>query len=176
MEIKRLYWTVHPAAECSWAPTGAGGRVLALLPGPVDHDACLGGQGFSDFADTSEAWDSELREIIEKLLVLGERSGPATLVAGDYPVRYRYVLGIPVLRQRSTSVAQALLCSALDDQFPPCAVAFGEPPALMLRTAGGHPFVWIWQAVPDATPDGLLQHIAGGRPLEGLRMDAQAFA
>lgn len=140
MKIARVHWAEITEARPSWS--SASGRLYAIWPSPIDHDACFAAAGFSDFGDSDEAWDAEFAEFVEKTLaVLGEigkaRGGPRA------------------------SLRDALIAAARDDNFPPCVVSFGEPVVASVRTSDGHPILWIWIATGGL--DALLPRIVASR-------------
>ena len=152
MSIQRLNWGSVGPARPPWAD--ASGRLWAVWPSPVDHDACFDAAGFSEMADTDAAWHDGFSELLERLLTTFEAFGEPRLTEGEYPRQGRRVF---------RSLRDALLAAATDDNFPPCVVSFGEPARASVRTSDGHPIVWLWT---DATPsiDVLLPPVAAGLP------------
>lgn len=158
MKIARVNWAEITDARPSWAP--ASGRLCAIWPSPVDHDACFAAAGFSDFGDTDEAWDAEFAEVVEKTLAaLGETGKPA-LTEGEYPLDR----GRP-----RVSFRDALIAASRDDNFNPCVVSFGEPVVASVRTSDGHPILWIWIAA--GAIDALLPRIAASRELRQMALE-----
>jgi hypothetical protein len=108
----------------------------------VDHDACFEAAGFTDFADSTQAWHDEFARLVSNLLAELGQAGRPRLAQGEYPTwRAR-------LRK---SMADALLSAALDDNFGPCVLTFGQPPLALIRSSDGHPILWIALAHGDAT-------------------------
>jgi hypothetical protein len=107
----------------AWASSG---RLFAVWPSPVDHDACLAAAGFGDFADSDEAWDADLVRLVETVIAGLSGWGEPVMTSGDSPDR---------------SIISGLLAAAGDDNFPPCVVTFGA--RAFVRTSDGHPIVWV---------------------------------
>lgn len=142
----------------AWAP--GHGRLWAVWPSPVDHDACFAAAGFTDFADTDAAWDAEFDGMLARGLAALSDLGDAALVAGEYPTERG---------QPRVSLRDALLAAARDDNFPPCVVAFGEPALASMRTSHGHPIVWVWKATGSV--GGLVGRMADGRDVGRCDLD-----
>ena len=158
MKIVRVNWSEITDARPSWS--SASGRLCAIWPSPVDHDACFEAAGFSDFSDTDAAWDAEFAAFVETTLaVLGEMGTPV-LTEGEYPLD----------RGRSRgSLRDALVAAARDDNFRPCVVGFGEPVVASVRTSDGHPILWIW--ITTGGIDALLPRIAASRELRPMTLE-----
>jgi hypothetical protein len=58
------------------------GSLFALLPDPVDADACLEQAAFTSFADSDATWDRDFERVVLTLLqALSRRSGEPRVVA-----------------------------------------------------------------------------------------------
>lgn len=157
MAIETIHWDELPATLAARWIAGTG-RLFALWPAPLDHDACLRDAGFSEFADTDDRWHRELTEMVGSLLAsLGSR-GAAQKRSGEYPVQ-------------ANRLDEAVLAAALDDNFEPCVLEFGSPPVSALRTSDGHAIFWIWLAGAAPGFDQLLRAAARGRPVCRTSLD-----
>jgi hypothetical protein len=140
--LKAIHWDEVPVALAS-AWCAGGGRLLAVWPAPVDHDACFLDAGFSDFADTDEEWERQVARLIDALMAGLGTCGPARMRSGE-----------------------GLLASARDDNVPACVVEFGSPAAAALRTSDGHPIFWIWLGGSTLDVEALLRTVAFGTRLQ----------
>ncbi|HEY6175909.1 MAG TPA: hypothetical protein VIX73_15755 [Kofleriaceae bacterium] len=119
------------------------GRLMALWPDPVDHDACLERAGFERFADTDAPWDADFAIIIQDVLdALGTYGSP---VVTAEPIVQRplidRLLRKPLPRLR---LSEQIALVAHDDQFGACTVAFGSPIRAVVHVSDGHPILWMW--------------------------------
>ena len=152
MGIERLNWGWVGPARPPWAP--ASGRLWALWPSPVDHDACFEAAGFHDMADTDATWEDDFCGVLGRLLTAFDAFGASWLTEGAYPRRGRRVFMSP---------RDVLLAAATDDAFPPCIVSFGEPARASVRTSDGHPLFWLWLD-GGASIEAFLPRVAAGLP------------
>jgi len=171
--IETIHWDELPATLAArWM--AAAGRLFALWPAPLDHDACLRDAGFDEFADTDDRWHRELAEIVGSLLAsLGSR-GAAQKRSGEYPIKTPGQLGGPRPQEhdpRANRLEEAVLAAALDDNFEPCVLEFGSPPVGALRTSDGHAIFWVWLAGAAPGFDQLLRAAARGRPVCRTTLD-----
>ena len=144
---------------------GEPGRLLALWPAPLDHDACFEQAGFDSFADTDAAWDADFAILIEDMLaILGTYGSP--VVTGE-PIARRPFIG-RLVRKRAAKfpLSEQLSLVAHDDQFAPCHMEFGTPVQAAVHVSDGHPILWLWlnQGVASGWP-GHLNSVARGRKL-----------
>lgn len=138
------------------------GYMFALLPEPVDADACLSDAGFTAFADSDEKWDEDFDAIVTALIrVLEKTFGEPSVVAPTRSVEPRWWgrLSSFLLFQRSASNAAvlnpgrlspiaALTSAAHDDSYLEFAsVEFGRSSDrcdAISFASDGHPILWIW--------------------------------
>ncbi|PRQ08284.1 hypothetical protein [Enhygromyxa salina] len=161
------------------------GSLFALLPAPVDADACLAEAGFADFADSEDAWDDELEALISTTVTtMTVRFGDPDVTVHEPPTHPPWLQrldsflgGLLLWRSRPKPTARtptlALQTAAQDDQPPAFAhVGFGaaahrhgEPHRAGVFTSDGHPIIWVWleDSVADAWPD-IAREIAGPLP------------
>jgi hypothetical protein len=119
------------------------GRLFALLPSPVDHDACFERAGFSDFADSTDEWDADFRDVLDRLVGSLLSQGPVT-VDGARAAEPGF-LGLRLgLKSPPDDPAGRLVLAASDDQFGPCCAYFGAPARAAVFTDDGHSIVWVW--------------------------------
>ncbi len=118
--------------------------LFAVVPGPVDHDACFNAAGFNDFDDSDDEWDQDLHTFIDHILKGLETMGNMSIRALDKP-KYRRslierLMGKPELIATTTS---SLFCVATDDQFNGAIIDFGTPSKCTLHISNGHPIIWL---------------------------------
>lgn len=175
--IRSLHWD-EPRLELPIPWTPGSGRVLAIWPAPIDHDACFAAAGFVDFADSNPGWDAEFRDLLRSLLHFLERTGQARLQTGEYPAErgafawLAHWVGPP---RATPNLDDALLAAARDDRFPPCVVQFGDPVRASVRSSSGHPLLWVWSAPGGPDREQLLSSVAGDRPVVNTPLDWNAL-
>jgi hypothetical protein len=157
MRISRVNWGEVSEGRPSWSE--ASGRLWAIWPSPVDHDLCFESAGFTEFSDTDASWNSEFADLVGRLVDALENLGKATLSEGECPVARRRTL---------SSLRDALIAAATDDNFPPCVISFGAPAIASVRTSDGHAILWAWMA--EGTVDPFLIAVAAGRELNEMTM------
>jgi hypothetical protein len=135
--------------------------LAAVWPAPIDHDACFRAAGFSDFADTGDIWEAEFRKMAGGLVTRLSSLGIPN-VTKPIEARKAGFLGLG-RRASALPLVEQLMLSTRDDQFPPLIVRFGEPPAAVLRTSGGHPIFWV--TLTCARIPEILVEVAKGRPV-----------
>jgi len=167
--IRSLHWDEVPGAGAKWLADPAG-RLLALIPGPADHDVCLQDAGFGDFADSDEAWQAEFSSLVAAVLDWAAPYGQARLASGAYPV-WRNALGRLAGRREEPTIVDAVVRAALDDAFAPCSVEFGDPVRVVVRTADAHPIVWVWELSPEQASETLVIMLASGRQTQRTRLE-----
>lgn len=176
--IRSLHWDELPPEIFAGAWTSGHGRVLAVWPGPVDHDACFAAAGFSEFADSNERWDAEFIELIRSLVDFLRPIGGPRLHGGEYPKPgLLTALGRLVGHGRDKpSPLDALVAAARDDRFPPCIVHFGDPVRAVVRTCHGHPLLWVWTAPTGPDREKLIGFVAGDRQVLNTTLDWKLLA
>lgn len=161
MAIEAMHW--GDVGDRSYQ--GDRGRLVALWPDPVDHDACFARAGFDRFADTDAAWDTDFAIIIQDVLAALRNYG-SQVVIGE-PIFQRPLID-RLLRKRVPTLAlhEQIALVARDDQWAPCHVDFGSPVRAVVCVSDGHPILWIWlhQDLANAWHDHLVT-IARGRTL-----------
>lgn len=136
------------------------GKFFALLPDPVDADACLANAGMTSFADSDDAWDRDFERVVSDLLrALRCRWGEPEVVAPPRSTRRPWkerlkasLLGKrhvdDILNPRGLSPLAALLDAARDDSHLDFAsVRFegvNRSRQAMVSTSDGHPILWVW--------------------------------
>src|SRR5262245_45668258 len=168
--IKAVCWSDVPVDLTSWWADHAGARI-AIWPAPVDGDACFEAAGFTEFADTDERWDRDLRGITERLVGAMSELGSPRIRSADEPVWHprnlaeRMAALFRGLEHRPT-LLDTIACSITNDNFAPCVVDFGEQPVATLCTSDGHSIWWVWLSASAAAqvPE-LLTRIAAGLPV-----------
>jgi hypothetical protein len=170
-----------------WYCVGRPGTCYALLPEPVDADACLAEAGFSEFADTDDDWDAQLDALIRGMVEQFQaRLGGAVLVAPEPPETRSFWSRLRAFggRDEGSSLnplgldpAAALSLAARNDS----ALAFARlefsdagtsPVEALLFTSDGHSIVWAWlgEGVEGAWPE-LVELVACGYPTRELAID-----
>ena len=161
MGIERIHWGAIPP---DLGPLGTPRPCFALWPEPVDHDRCFAEAGFSAFADTDDDWDADFDAFIERVLGVLSRCGEPEVLAGEPPVR-----PIGWFRKEEGTLRDTVACAATSDEFPPCWVGFGDPPAAHLVTSDGHPLLWIYPGTLDVGD--VLAAAAGDREVARTELD-----
>lgn len=159
------------------------GYLFALLPEPVDADACLSDAGFTAFADADEKWDVDFDAIVTALIqrlenTFGEPNvvAPTRSVEPPWSERLRRFLpfqrlasNADVLNPGKLSPVAALKSAVHDDSALEFAsVEFGRIPGrcdAIAFASDGHPIFWIWlrDDVKEEWP-ALSQAVAGNLP------------
>jgi hypothetical protein len=163
--INALHWDEVVIVDQPWLPARTG-RLLTLLPGPADHDVCLREAGFDDFGDTDDLWDAMFSSVVNRVFEYGASHGHARLMSGDVRAYASRAAG----KSPAPAIADAMICAATDDRFPPCQVEFGDPSAVAVRTSQGHPVVWLWERSPSLASDGTVALLAQGLPIRRTRL------
>jgi hypothetical protein len=81
MKIARVNWAEITDVRPAWS--SGSGRLCAIWPSPVDHDACFAAAGFSDLGDTDEVWDAEFAELVETTVAVLGGIGKPVLTEGE---------------------------------------------------------------------------------------------
>lgn len=155
-------FTVH------WSQVSAGGpdgrTLFALWPAPMNDDACFRDAGFTDFGDGDELWDVQAGELLSRLLA--ELTGFGAPRPMSEPVeRNRPLFSRLFSPPAPLTLREEIEARTISDEFPACAVAFGES-GVTLRTADGHHIFWV--ALPHAEAASFTQalsRISGEHPL-----------
>jgi hypothetical protein len=167
------------------------GSLFALLPDPVDADACLASAGFTRFADSDERWDADFDAFVaatvtalqarfgEPEVTVPERSPHAAWVERLDGFLGGLLLGRSRPARRRWTATDALRHAARDDQtFAFAHVGFGDANhrhAIGYRAglfAGdGHPILWVWldEQVAEQWP-AIAQAAAGDWPCTELEL------
>ncbi len=121
---------------------------VAVWPAPIDADACFLAAGFSEFADTTDEWDSQWRAIIHRAIEFLTQFGtPAirTQITPFTPNRLldRILKGAPKSKPIRLALTDQVVLPTIDDQFPTAIVDFGEERLATVITGNGHPVLWI---------------------------------
>ena len=164
MGILRLNWAELNEGRPAWSSPS--GRLYAIWPSPVDHDQCFEAAGFTEFGDSDDSWDRDFSALVAGLIESLAHFGSTVLHEGDYPVERG--------RQR-VSCLDALIAAATDDNFPPCVVAFGDPPSASVRTSNGHAILWTWIS-KDIDFDTFIGGLAAGREIVNRTMRWETLA
>ena len=165
--VRTLNWAEVDAESAPDLVVSGHGRILVLWPAPVDHDECFARAGFLDFADTTDAWHAGFADLVAALCRFLGRGGHARLVSGDYPRAHGIGHTLARLLGHPSAIAtpeNAIIAAALDDNFSPCVVHFGEPARAALRSGGGHPLLWTWSPRDGFDGVDLLRSVAGSLP------------
>ncbi len=153
--------------------------MLAVWPAPHDADECLRLAGFTDFADTDDAWDVEWRGIVERaveqLAVHGAPRMRKRVEVEEVQARSileRLLRAKPPGRSLNLSMVEQLILLTEDDQFPDAVVEFGEACSVSLRTRGGHAVLWVATGSDVCLErDEFLKGLAEDRPIEQTDLD-----
>ncbi len=116
-------------------------EVLALWPSPIDSDHCFAEQGFTEFGDTDDPWETDLRELIERCLRL---VGEPVEILTDIQVCRENWWGkrIPV----ELSIVEKFVTVMRDDQFGGFSVR--GLTRMTLTANHGHPMLVIQSVNP----------------------------
>jgi hypothetical protein len=158
--IRVLHWDELALSAVPELAAHSDGRVLVLVPAPIDHDECFASAGFTDFADTDDDWYAEFSALVWRLFQFLEQAGPARLPLG------RSTLATPV---------EAIVAAARDDNFPASVVHFGSPTQASVSASAGHPLLWLWSARDRFDDHELLSSTAGSLELVRTRLDWSAL-
>jgi hypothetical protein len=151
--ITRIHW--GSVGCCRWHDQI--GRLFAVWPEPVDHDACFQAAGFGRFDDTGASWDSEFRRILDGALGTLASYGAPDL-GGPEAAGSASLLDRLLRRTRpAPSLRERVEIAATDDNLP-CWLEHGAPPRALLLVSDGHPILWIWLATEVA--DDWPRHLA----------------
>ena len=106
------------------------------------------------------------------------RYGSPEVREGTQPIRAGLLARLRSwLRGDTTTLYDWLERPTRDDNFQPCVVDFGAPPAATLRTADGHPILWLQlPASAEADLPSLLEAVAGTRAVRETDLDWQVMA
>jgi len=167
------------------------GSVFALLPDPVDADACLASAGFTSFADSDDRWDADFDAFVAATVTaLQARFGETEVTVPERSPHPAWVerldgflggllLGRSRPAQRRWTATDALCQAARDDQVLAFAyVGFGDANhrhAIGYRAgvfaSDGHPILWVWldEEVAEAWP-AIVRAAAGDWPCTELEL------
>lgn len=135
------------------------GNLFALLPDPVDADACLERAGFTSFADSDDAWDRDFERVVSDLLQALRRRweepevvAPPRSTRRPWTERLRAFFGKhhddDILNPGGLSPLAALVDAAHDDSHLDFASVRFEgvtrSSQAMVWTSDGHPILWVW--------------------------------
>jgi len=116
---------------------------------------------------------SDFKALVQRLLNgLAECGPPIPSASSNWPLvdSRRGLLGrLLGSGQREPSLAERVLYPARDDNFSPTVIDFGKPARATLRVADGHPLFWV--RVRDIELRALVEHVAGGLPVEVVSLD-----
>jgi hypothetical protein len=132
------------------------GQLFALLPDPVDSDACLAEAGFSAFEDTDDKWERDFERLVAGLIrALERRFGKPSVVAP--PRRQSRWSRLKRSGSRPQDIINpdklapdaALASAARDDSYLEFAwVELGRdtkvPALASMFSSDGHPIIWVW--------------------------------
>jgi hypothetical protein len=140
MSSLSVHWSPVEDVEAS-SQLLDGFRLVALWPSPVNHDICFREAGFTEFADTDDAWGIRADALLERLLAELTRHGEPKLVSE--PVRHfeRWSF-MRSKRERPVGLREQLMLPILWDSLPECVVAFGRG-GVTLRVGNGHHLFWL---------------------------------
>lgn len=167
------------------------GSVFALLPDPVEADACLAKAGFTSFADCGDTWDDEFATLLASTIAaMTIRFGDPEVIVREPPQPAPWIRrldsflgGLLLWRSRPKPIdwtpVLALQTAARDDQHPAFAyVGFGEAAHRHARghraalfTSDGHPIVWVWlEDTLEASWPAIAAEAAGSWPSSELTL------
>jgi hypothetical protein len=139
--IQGLYWD-EPAPGLVILPAMPEGDCLVVWPTPIDHDACFEEAGFSEFADSTAAWDADFDRLaallvrtVESLAGAANSSGTPAPASGLARLWHR--------PPAPKSPVAALIDAADDDRLGRVTILFGKPATAALTTGDGHPLWWL---------------------------------
>ncbi|MBN9304867.1 MAG: hypothetical protein BGO82_10845 [Devosia sp. 67-54] len=142
-----IHWSRVPAEDA--AALAPDGRLLAIWPAPVNHDACFAAAGFTLFGDTDAAWDEAADGLLQRVIDALAQFGAATLLSKPLTARtswYRRLFAAP----RALPLVEQARLPMHWDSLPPFHARFGDDGAA-LRTGDGH--VLLWVQLPPSAPD-----------------------
>lgn len=183
-QIDTVRWDVVPSQfHLSWQLTQS--TVVAIWPTPCPSCHCMTKAGFPEFSpvdNRGDEWDSDWRQMMQRLLGFLEHFGAPTMrvEVEAYEVVPRsgfaalldffpcaIVCG-PHQRRLSLSILEQLLLTVDDDQYGEAVVDFGTPASISLCTGFGHPIFWL--SLPGkseaSTLEAILTALAEGRRVE----------
>lgn len=151
------------------------GHLRALIPLPVNSDACLAAAGLDDFADSDEAWDQDFDRMLELLLSTMDTAAAQLVVATAERSESLAERLLRLLPWRHTptppatqDAASALSTAARDDQYLKFASLATR--GVTLHTADGHPIVWVW-TTDDTNWHAIERLLSRTWPTKALELD-----
>lgn len=141
-----IHWSPIPAEDA--AALAPDGRLLAIWPAPVNHDACFAAAGFTLFGDNDAAWDEAADHLLQRVIDALAQFGAATPLSKPLTATvpwYRRLFAAP----RALPLVEQARLPMQWDFLPPFHARFGDSAAL--RTGDGH--VLLWVQLPPTGPD-----------------------